>query len=140
MNVVDSVKAYGCHDVVLLGDEPSPRHLNYLDLLKMPSRENLKVDAIAEFQSRPLLYIIADAQLENAGSKKILDLQCMLANRGERAYLGVLRPGELNVYPVNLDRSVLEGSRKMSIKRESAEAPLFFQRVVNGFFKLEGQP
>ena len=140
MNVVNSVKAYGCHDVVLLGDEPSPRHLNYLDLLKMPSRENLKVDAIAEFQSRPLLYIIADAQPENAGSKKILDLQCLLANRGERAYLGVLRPGELNVYPVNLDRSVLEGSRKASIKRESAEAPLFFQRVVNGFFNLEGQP
>ncbi|NOQ45702.1 MAG: N-6 DNA methylase, partial [Desulfobulbaceae bacterium] len=140
MNVIDSVKAYGCHDIVLLGDEPSPTHLNYLDLLKVSNRDNLKVDAIAEFQYRPLLYIIADDQINDADSKKILDLQCLLANRGERAYLGVLSPGELNVYPINLDRSILEGSHKTSIKRESAEAPLFFQSVVNGFFNLEGQP
>jgi hypothetical protein len=129
MNVVDSVKAYGCHDIVLLGDEPSPRHLNYLDLLEVPSLDScLKVDAIAEFQSRPLLYILAGNRLVAAAKKKILDLQCLLANRGERAFLGVLNPGELNVYPINLDRSALEGSQKKSIKRESEEAPLFFQR------------
>jgi len=70
----------------------------------------------------------------------MLDLQCLLANRGERAYLGVLSPGELNVYPVNLNRTVLANNRKATIKKESTEAPFFFQSVVNGVFTMEGQP
>lgn len=53
MNVVNTAKAFGCHDVVPLDDAPIPRHLDYLDLLKVSDREGLKVDAIAEFQSSP---------------------------------------------------------------------------------------
>ena len=140
MNVVNTVKAFGCHDVVQLDDEPTPRHLDYLDLLKVPGRGSLNVDAVAEFQSRPLLYIVSDNQIRNLGNNKILDLQCLLANRGERAYLGVLSPGALNVYPINLNRSVLADSRKTTIERKSSAAPLFFQSVVNGVFTMEGQP
>ncbi|MFA9562495.1 MAG: hypothetical protein ACERKU_09190 [Nitrospirota bacterium] len=139
MNIVNTVKAFGCHDVVLLDDAPNPRHLDYLDLLKASGRESLKVDAVAEFQSRPLLYIVSADQKREFGNN-ILDLQCLLANRGERAYLGVLSPGELNVYPVNLDRSVLTNNRKATIKKESTDAPFFFQSVVNGVFTMEGQP
>lgn len=140
MNVVNTVKAFGCHDVVLLDEEPTPRHLDYLDLLKVSRRGDLKVEAVAEFQSRPLLYIISDDQIRNFGNNKILDLQCLLANRGERAYLGILSLGALNVYPINLDRSVLADSPKKTIERESSAAPLFFQSVVNGVFTMEGQP
>ena len=140
MNVVNTAKAFGCHDVVQLDDEPTPRHLDYLDLLKVSGRESLKVNAVAEFQSRPLLYIVSDDQIRNFGNNKILDLQCLLANRGERAYLGVLSPGALNVYPINLDRSVLANSRETTIERESSTAPLFFQSVVNSVFTMEGQP
>ncbi len=140
MNVVNTVKAFGCHDVVQLDDEPTPRHLDYLDLLKVSRRGSLKVDAVAEFQSRPLLYIVSDDQTRNFGNNKILDLQCLLANRGERAYLGVLSPGALNVYPINLNRSVLANSRETTIERKSSTAPLFFQSVVNGVFTMEGQP
>jgi hypothetical protein len=140
MNVVNTIKAFGCHDVVSLGDEPTPRHLDYLDLLKTSDRKSLKVDAVAEFQSRPLLYLVSGDQTRNLDDKKMLDLQCLLANRGERAYLCVLSPGELNVYPVNLDRTILAKCRKKTIRQESSEAPLFFQSVVNGVFTLEGQP
>ena len=140
MNVVNTVKAFGCHDVVQLDDEPTPRHLDYLDLLKVSRRGSLKVDAVAEFQSRPLLYIVSDDQTRNFGNNKILDLQCLLANRGERAYLSVLSPGALNVYPINLNRSVLANSRETTIERKSSTAPLFFQSVVNGVFTMEGQP
>jgi hypothetical protein len=140
MNIINTVKAFGCHDVVQLDDEPTPRHLDYLDLLKVYGRGSLKVDAVAEFQSRPLLYIVSDDQIRNFGNNKILDLQCLLANRGERAYLGVLSPGALNVYPINLNRSVLADSRETTIERESSTAPLFFQSVVNGVFTMEGQP
>ncbi|MFH2218565.1 MAG: N-6 DNA methylase [Pseudomonadota bacterium] len=140
MNVVNTVKVFGCHDVVQLDGEPTPRHLEYLDLLKVSGRKNLKVNAVAEFQSRPLLYIVSGDQIRDIDNNRRLDFQCLLANRGERAYLGILSPGELNVYPVNLDRSVLVNSRKRTIKKNSPEAPLFFQSVVNGVFTLEGQP
>ena len=95
MNVLNTVKAFGCHDVVSLDDKPTPRHLDYLDLLRMSGRGNLKVNAVAEFQARPLLYIVSGEQIRNLGNGKILNLQCLLANRGERAYLGVLNTGEL---------------------------------------------
>ncbi|MBW2011155.1 MAG: N-6 DNA methylase [Deltaproteobacteria bacterium] len=140
MNVENTVKAFGCNDVVLFDDEPTPRHLDYLDLLKVSGHGSLKVDAVAEFQSRPLLYIVSGNQIRNIDDKKILDLQCLLANRGERAYLGVLSPGELNVYPINLNRSVLAQGCKTTIKQESSEAPLFFQGLVNGVFTMKGQP
>ena len=140
MNIANTVKTFGCHDVVLLDDAPNPKHLDYLDLLKVSGRKSLKVDAVAEFQSRPLLYIVSADQKRKFDNENILDLQCLLANRGERAYLGVLSPGELNVYPVNLDRSVLTNNRKATIKKESTDAPFFFQSVVNGVFTMEGQP
>ena len=140
MNVINTAKAFGCHDVVQLDDEPTPRHLDYLDLLKVSRRESLKVNAVAEFQSRPLLYIVSGDQIRNNDSRKMLDLQCLLANRGEKAYLGILSPGELNVYPVNLNRSVLANVHNRTIKQDSLEAPLFFQSVVNGVFTIEGQP
>jgi Eco57I restriction-modification methylase len=140
MNVVNTAKAFGCHDVVQFDDEPTPKHLDYLDLLKVSGRGSLKVNAVAEFQSRPLLYIVSGDHLRDIDNNQMLDFQCLLANRGERAYLGILSPGELNVYPVNLDRSVLVNSRNRTIKKNSPEAPLFFQSVVNGVFTLEGQP
>ena len=94
MNIANTVKAFGCHDVVLLDDAPNPKHLDYLDLLKVSGPKSLKVDAVAEFQSRPLLYIVSADQEQKFDNKNMLDLQCLLANRGERAYLGVLSPGE----------------------------------------------
>jgi len=140
MNTANAVKIFGCHDVVQLDSEPTPRHLDYLDLLKVSERGRLKVNAVAEFQSRPLLYILSGDQVRSSDNTRLLDLQCLLANRGEMAYLGVLSPGELNVYPVNLDRSALAKSHKRTIKQDSSEAPLFFQSVVNGVFTMEGQP
>ena len=140
MNIDKTAKNFGCHDVVLLDDKPTPRHLDYLDLLKVSGQKSLKVNAIAEFQSRPLLYIVSGDQIQNNDSHKILDLQRLLANRGERAYLGILNPGELNVYPVNFDRSALAAGSPAKIKKEFPEAPLFFQSIVNGIFTLEGQP
>ncbi len=138
MNVADTVKAFGCYDVVSLDGEQTPRHLDYLDLLKAPEPDCLQVNAVAEFQSQPLLYIVSGKQ--KIDNKKRTDLQCLLANRGERAYVGFLSPGELNVYPVNLDRSVLLKSDKKTIKQNSAESPLFFQSVTNGLFSMAGMP
>jgi hypothetical protein len=93
MNLLTSIKEYGCNDVVLL-DGATPRHLDYLDLLKASGNGSLSVDAVAEFQARPLLYIVSENRAKQLDKKKIIELQHLLANRGERAYLGVLSPGE----------------------------------------------
>ncbi|RKX43961.1 MAG: hypothetical protein DRP64_07445 [Verrucomicrobia bacterium] len=140
MNVVNTARKFGCHDVVTLDCNPTPRHLDYLDLLKSPSGGKLKVDAVAEFQSRPLLYIVSGTKAKNAGRDDILELQQVLANRGERAYLGFLSPGELNVYPVNLDRSALRNGDSITIGKDAPEARQFFQSIVSGNFTLKGQP
>ncbi|MBI4773901.1 MAG: N-6 DNA methylase [Deltaproteobacteria bacterium] len=140
MNVAEEVKNFGCYDVVSLGGKPTPKHLDYLDLLEESGTERLTVDAVAEFQSRPLLYILSGEQIRNVDDSQMPNLQCLLANRGERAYLGVLKPGELDVYPINLDRSRLLNSPPKTIKKASSAAPLFFQSVVNGVFTSEGQP
>ncbi|SDT92756.1 N-6 DNA methylase [Desulfobacula phenolica] len=140
MNITKTVKAFGCHDVVLFEGSPDPRHIDYLDLLKQPGQKHPKIDAVAEFQSSPLLYIISGERMHHIDDEKLLDLQCLLANRGERAFLGIINPGELVVYPINLDRSALIDKKNISIKKDSANAPLFFQSIVNGVFTLEGQP
>jgi hypothetical protein len=139
MNLQTSIKAYGCNDVVLL-DGATPKHLDYLDLLKASGNGSLTVDAVAEFQARPLLYIVSESRTNQFDKEQIIELQHLLANRGERAYLGVLSPGELNVYPINLDRAVLARGYKETIRPDSAAAPLFFQSVVNDLFELKGQP
>lgn len=140
MNITNTAKAFGCHDLVLLDGDLTPRHLDYLDLLKIENNRHAQIDAVVEFQSRPLLYIISGKQIQNLDSEERIDLQCLLANRGERAFLGVLNPGEMIVYPINLDRSVLTNNQGRLIKQESLEAPLFFQSVINGVFDLDGQP
>lgn len=140
MSKLNSLKAFGCHDVLELADEPSPRHLDYLDLLKASRNGGIKVDAVAEFQARPLLYVVNVQRAECFDENEVLNLQCMLANRGERAYLGILRPGQLDVYPINLSRSDLLKAEIKTIKQDSIAAPLFFQSIASGVFTLKGQP
>src|SRR5574340_1223558 len=138
MSKLNSLKAFGCHDVLELADEPSPRHLDYLDLLKASRNGGIKVDAVAEFQARPLLYVVNVQRAECFDENEVLNLQCMLANRGERAYLGILRPGQLDVYPINLSRSDLLKAEIKTIKQDSIAAPLFFQSIASGVFTLKG--
>ncbi len=140
MNTINTAKAFGCHDVISFVEEPTPRHLNYLDLLRSYENGGLKVDAVAEFQARPLLYIVSKGKTQQISKEEIIELQHLLANRGESAYLGILSPGELNVYPINLSRSILEQGYKTTIKQDNPEAQLFFQSIMSGMFTLAGQP
>ena len=75
MNIINTAKAFGCHNLVLLDGDSTPRHLDYLDLLKVYNNRHTKIDAVAEFQSRPLLYIISGEQIQNLDCEKRIDLQ-----------------------------------------------------------------
>ena len=132
-------KDFGCHDLVYLNENNS-RLLEYLDITKIPEETGLSVDAVAEFQSRPVLYIVFENKARNVESGKIINLQRLLANRGERAFLGFLRPGELEVRPINLDREELKKVAPFKIDSKKPEAPMFFQSIASGTFSMAGMP
>ena len=136
-------KAFGCPKLIHLGVELTAAHLDYLDLHRQRGSTVLLPDAVAEYQGRPVMYLL-DAAGEKApftaDADAIRDLQQLLANRSEQACLGIVRPGSLDVYPINLDREKLAQSAPSIIQVRSLEAPTFFQSLATGTFKPEGQP
>src|SRR6266567_329035 len=85
-------RALGCPELIRLDEAATASHLDYLDLLPGRSKAPMLPDAVAEFQGRPLLYLVDG--LDEAGqprqeAQQIQDLQALLANRSEHACLGV---------------------------------------------------
>lgn len=135
-------KAFGCPELIALDGPQTDAHLNYLDLMPTRNTTALFPRAVAEFQGRPLLYLLDD--LESAlklgpMDRRVHELAQLLANRNEHALLGIVRPGELTLYPTNLNRSVLQDTPSVTLFANSAEAPLFFQNLATGSYTLEGQ-
>src|ERR1700693_207482 len=133
-------RALGCPSPLFLDGEPSPAHLDYIDLLpgKHP-RGTVLPDAVAEFQGRALLYLV-DGSGPNVTPEHIDRLQQLLANRGEHACLGIVRPGSLDVYPINLDRNALKNANFKAVSVSSNQAPTFFQCLATGTYELDGRP
>lgn len=135
-----SARAFGCPSLLFFDGEPTPAHLDYLDLLpaKHPKGTVLP-DAVAEFQGRALLYLL-DGTAPTATPQHIERLQQLLANRGEHACLGVVKPGSLDIYPINLDRQALKTASFRTIEASSSAAPMFFQGLATGTYGLDGRP
>jgi hypothetical protein len=139
----EHAKALGCSDLVVLGAEADASQLEYLDLLPKAGGPQLLPDAVAEFQGRPLLYLVDDVDEDGKPRLQpvqIRDLQTLLANRSEHACLGVVRPGSLDVYPINIDREAIAKANFRTIKIADPSAPTFFQSLATGTFDLEGSP
>ena len=135
--------AFGCPALIHLGVEPTPAHIDYLDLDRQRASAVLLPDAVAEYQGRPVMYLLdaaGEKALFTADAEAIRDLQQLLANRSEQACLGIVRPGSLDVYPINLDREKLEHTAPRIVMVESPEAPTFFQSLATGVFSPDGQP
>lgn len=130
---------FGCHYVVeLRGNRVAHHHrrAEYLDLI--PGTKGLRstalpVDAVVEHQNDAMLYIV-DGEPEMA----VEELQRQLANRSDAAWLGILRPGELEIRPVKYNPK-----EKERVVKKAAEdnAVLFFQQLVHGHVsKKAGSP
>jgi hypothetical protein len=141
--LVSRVLAFGCPSVVPLrsGKAESPAQIPYLDLLSKHVRESapLLPDAVGEFQGRPVMYFLDASGGEPEASER-LELQNRLANRGDHAVLAVVHPGDLTLYPLNLDRRHLaqHGLGKV-IPISDRKAPFLFQTVAAGDFDLPGR-
>lgn len=129
-------RALGCPDLLFLHEEPTAAHLDYLDLVRRRNASTLP-DAVAEFQGRPLLYLVNGAALDR---QAILELQRRLANRGDHAYLGVVKPGTLDVYAVNLDPQALAEADFRTVRLKDDGSVGFFQSLATRTFELAGQP
>jgi len=141
--LAEQVRAYGCPELVHLAGVPTPVHLEYLDLLRDRSSARLLPEAVAEFQGRPVLYLVDDEAASDARGRDadaVQTLQQLLANRSEQACLGIVRPGSLDVYPINLDRRQLAKTAPRVILKSAPNAPTFFQSLAAGAVPLEGQP
>jgi len=78
-----------------LRDGADARLLRYTDLVRDPDQP--LVDGVVEQQARALLYVVDQARLRHGG-RSISELRRLLAMRGEPAWLGVLRPGRMDIY------------------------------------------
>jgi hypothetical protein len=119
----------------------TPDHLAYLDLMMGRNKGSLLPDAVAEFQGKPVLYLVdgLDGEAASPGDDGMRDLSRLLANRSEHALLGLVRPGELILYPLNLSQSVLQNAPPVIRTMADADSPMFFQSLATGSFSLPGQ-
>jgi N-6 DNA Methylase len=144
--LADAVSAFGCPRscIVSLRDKQKhlPAHVSYLDLLsdQVQAEADRLPDAVAEFQGRPVMYLIDATSGEPAPADR-LSLQQRLANRGDHAVLAIVRPGELTLYPLNLDRKTLdEKGVEKTIRIVDPLAPFLFQEIATGTVTdLDGQ-
>jgi len=134
-------RKFGCPPPVLLTGDPCAEHLSYLDLVRARRKPKAPPlpDAIAEFQGRPLLYLV-DGEAGAPTTAQLHELQQLLANRGEHAFVAVVQPGQMTLYPVNLDRATLGAQEPTIITVADPRAPLFFQSLVTGAEPIAGMP
>lgn len=129
--LADRVRAYGCPALIRL-DEPlkRPSQIEYLDLLPDRSPKS-GVSAVAEHQGTALLYLLDASSGTTTNDSELSRLQRRLANRSDPAWLGVVRPGSLELHPIDFHRQT-SSEPPVTIREESPTAPLFFQNLVHG--------
>lgn len=109
INVMQELSAFGAAGTdtdTLLLDKESPSVADYLDLIWRLGPGTAEPDvprpvAVVEADDRPILYVVrADSLSENKqiSEQSLIRLRNIIACRGEGAYVGVLRPGQMTVY------------------------------------------
>ncbi|WP_223296666.1 HsdM family class I SAM-dependent methyltransferase [Thiorhodovibrio frisius] len=74
--------------------------MRYADLIR--DVDHPLVDGVVEQQNHALLYVIDHARLSGRHTASVGDLRRALAMRGDPAWLGVLRAGQLDIYATDL--------------------------------------
>ncbi len=136
-------RRYGCPPLITLDGQPGPAQLSYLDLLRArraaKSKARILPEAVAEFQGRPLLYLV-DGSARSPEWLQIQDLQKLLANRGEHACIALVQPGQMTIYPVSFDPAQVSGTAPEIITVADPRSPLFFQSLTSNIHSIVGIP
>lgn len=129
--------AYGCtSDVIIRLDEKlsSPAQLDYLDLLPKQSNHTPVLTAVAEHQGTALLYLVDGSGDVKSDADSLAAVRRQLANRSDPAWLGVVRPGSLEIFPIGFHEAA-DARPVRTIDERSTTAPMFFQSLVHGTFE-----
>lgn len=126
---MDLLQEFGApsESCVDLHNSREARRLRYSDLVR--NRQAPLVDYVVEQHSQALLYVVDQARLRY-DVLPIPDLQRILAMRGEPAWLGVLRPGRLDIYATDLQAA--SDTIPVCFSRESHEAASILPRLAQG--------
>lgn len=126
----ERLRGYGApaRDCIDLRGQTDPRVLRYADLIR--NAERPLVDGVVEQQSLALLYVIDQARLIGRDQSDIGGLRRILAMRADPAWLGVLRPGRLDIYATDLDPDPEAAPRTYSL--DSGEAHAVLPRLAQG--------
>lgn len=127
--------AYGCTSVVRLDEKLSvPAQLDYLDLLPKQSNHTPLLTAVAEHQGTALLYLVDASGDVKSDADSLAAVRRQLANRSDPAWLGVVRPGTLEIFSIGFHEAADVDPLK-TIEEDSPTAPMFFQSLVHGTFE-----
>lgn len=129
--------AYGCtSDVIIRLDEKlsAPAQLDYLDLLPKQSNHTPVLTAVAEHQGIALLYLVNASGDVKSDADSLAKVRRQLANRSDPAWLGVVRPGSLEIFPIGFHEAA-DARPVRTIEERSTTAPMFFQSLVHGTFE-----
>jgi hypothetical protein len=106
MNVHQTLAWFGGDSASLrLFEGDAPELLPYATLLTARatgSKDLAAVDGVYEWQGAPLLYL-ASADLLDGDPDRLSRVRRLLAMRGDAPYLGVVSPGQLEIYRIALD-------------------------------------
>ena len=129
------VAAYGCTKAIPLDKKlVEPAQLEYLDLLPKQKNHTPVLTAVAEQQGTALLYLVDASSKVKSDPASISEVSRKLANRSDPAWLGVVHPGSLEIFPIGF-RHAVAAQRVKLIEELSPTAPLFFQSLVHGTFE-----
>jgi hypothetical protein len=133
--LAERLAAYGCTSVIKLDETlTSAEQLDYLDLLPKQSNHAPMLTAVAEHQGTALLYLVDASADVKSDAASLATVRRLLANRSDPAWLGVLRPGSLEVFPIGFQETA-DSRPVRTIEERSTTAPLFFQSLVHGTFE-----
>jgi N-6 DNA Methylase len=127
--------AYGCTSVIRLDEKlSSPAQIDYLDLLPKQSNHTPVLTAVAEHQGTALLYLVDASGDVKSDADSLAAVRRQLANRSDPAWLGVVRPGSLEIFPIGFHEAA-DARPVKTIEERSTTAPMFFQSLVHGTFE-----
>ena len=112
-DIATSLSEFGADPASLhVFEKDSPDLLPYATLVTARKRVDstlAAVGAVYEWQGAPLIFIV-DADLIKS-KDQLLRIRRLLAMRGDAPYLGVVKPGQLEVYRIALDKKNLPKAR-----------------------------
>lgn len=86
------------------------------------------ISAVYEWQGAPLIFLIDAESLEGEG--QLHRIRRLLAMRGDAPYMGVVSPGRLDVYHIELDKRSLEQAQ-VDVGSNGGDRYLTFARLGN---------